>query len=99
MVFEIAEIVVKAGAEAQFEDAVRKAVPLFRAAQGATSLELQKVVEHPTTYRLVVGWNTVEDHMVTFRNSEAFKQWRELVGPHFAEPPRVVHVARVLAGF
>lgn len=95
MVFEIAEIEVKAGAEAAFEDGVRRAAPLFQAAKGYRSFALQRTVERPNVYRLVVGWATVENHMVDFRESPAFQEWRALVGPHFAAPPRVEHAAVV----
>jgi hypothetical protein len=33
----------------------------------------------------------VEDHMVGFRESELFTQWRGLIGPFFANPPEVTH--------
>jgi quinol monooxygenase YgiN len=95
MVFEIAEIEVKAGAEAAFEDGVRRAAPLFQAAKGCRSFALQRTVERPNVYRLVVGWETVENHMVDFRGSPAFQEWRALVGPHFAGTPKVEHTAMV----
>ncbi len=99
MVFEIAEIHVVAGQEAQFEAAVARAVPLFQRAQGCCGMELQRTVEAPTKYRLVVQWETLEDHTVHFRGSADFVEWRRLVGGHFASPPMVEHTARVVAGF
>ena len=42
-------------------------------------------------YLLFVQWETLEDHIVHFRNSENFAEWRRLAGPHFAAPPRVEH--------
>ena len=62
-------------------------------------MKLQRGIEHPGRYRLVVGWDRVEDHMVTFRESPAFQQWRALVGPYFASPPSVEHIETVLDGF
>jgi heme-degrading monooxygenase HmoA len=91
MVLEIAEIEVTPGQEAAFEDGVCRAAPLFQAARGYVSLELQRGIEHPSRYRLIVGWETVENHMVDFRDSPAFQQWRALVGATFASPPRVEH--------
>ena len=99
MIFEIAEIEVKAGEEAAFEAAVAKAVPLFQRSKGCHGLALQRTFEKPTKYRLVVTWETVEDHIVHFRASEEFQEWRKLVGPHFASPPAVEHTHTVLAGF
>lgn len=99
MVFEIAQIEVKPGAAAAFEAAVAQAAPLFKAAKGCLSLRLDRSLELPERYRLVVGWETVEDHMVGFRESAAFATWRELAGPHFAAPPQVEHVNTVLDAF
>jgi len=56
-------------------------------------------VETPTKYRLVVGWETVDDHMVHFRGSPEFQEWRRLAGGHFQRPPIVDHTRRVLEGF
>ena len=91
MVLEIAEIEVTPGQEAAFEEGVRKARPLFQAARGYRSLELHRSIEQPSKYRLMIGWETVENHMVDFRESPAFQQWRALVGPYFASPPHVDH--------
>ncbi|MFY9639656.1 MAG: antibiotic biosynthesis monooxygenase family protein [Rhodomicrobium sp.] len=99
MIFEIAVIEVKAGEEAAFEAGVAKAVPLFQRAKGCHGLELQRSVEMPSKYRLIVKWETVDDHMVHFRGSEDFQEWRRLVGPHFVSAPVVEHTHTVLAGF
>ena len=99
MFFEIAEIEVKPGEEAAFEAGVTEALPLFKRAKGCHGMELQRSVEKPSKYRLVVKWETVEDHMVHFRNSDDFQEWRKLAGPHFASPPAVEHTHTVVAGF
>jgi quinol monooxygenase YgiN len=99
MIYEIAQIEIKPGAEPAFEDAVAQAAPHFRSATGCLSLALERGIEHPSTYRLIVGWETVEDHTATFRESEHFQAWRALASPHFAAPPQVVHVSRVLTAF
>jgi heme-degrading monooxygenase HmoA len=99
MYFEIAEIEVKPGEEEAFEAGVAKAVPLFKRAKGCHGMELQRTVERPSRYRLVVKWQTVEDHMVHFRESADFGEWRKLVGPHFAAPPVVEHTQIVISGF
>jgi heme-degrading monooxygenase HmoA len=93
---EIAEIMVKPGSEADFENAVRAAVPLFQRAKGFVRINLDKVVERPATYRLVVVWETLENHTVDFRGSEEFQEWRQLAGPFFEAPPRVDHSYTVI---
>ena len=96
MIVEIAEINIKAGQEQQFESAVAEAAALFRAAKGCRGLRLQRGIERPGCYQLVVHWETLEDHTVGFRSSAAFGKWRELAGPHFASAPQVQHVQTVL---
>jgi quinol monooxygenase YgiN len=96
MITEIAQIEVTAGDEEAFEKAVATAVPLFRRAKGCHSVRLRRSVEFPQRYRLMVDWETVEDHTVTFRESADFARWRELAGPYFASPPQVEHVQDVL---
>jgi len=99
MVYEIAEIEVKPGQEAEFEAGVAKAAPLFKRAKGCNGLELQRSIEKPSRYRLVVQWETVENHTVDFRGSSDFQEWRKLVGHCFAGTPVVEHTSRVLKAF
>jgi len=98
MILEIAQIDVKPGSEVAFEAGVKEAAPLFNAAKGCHGLQLQRGIERPSSYILVVRWATLEDHTVAFRESAAFTRWRELVGPCFAGPPQVQHVEVVLGG-
>ena len=99
MIFEIAEIGVLPGHEQAFEAAVQQAVPLFQRARGCHGMELQRTIETPAKYRLVVRWDTVDDHMVGFRGSADFQEWRRLVGAHLAGAPVVDHTTTVVRGF
>jgi len=91
MITEVASIRVKAGHEADFESAFRKAVDVFRQARGCKGIHLQKCIEEPDLYQAIIRWETLEAHTVDFRESELFQQWRDLVGPFFAAPPSVLH--------
>jgi heme-degrading monooxygenase HmoA len=97
MVTEIAQIEVKPGTEKVFEAAVAKAKPLFLRAKGGKGMELHKSVEKPTRYRLMVKWETLENHTVDFRGSEDFQTWRGLVGQYFASAPEVEHTETVVS--
>ncbi|MGA2992463.1 MAG: antibiotic biosynthesis monooxygenase family protein [Candidatus Korobacteraceae bacterium] len=99
MIFEMAQIEVKPGMESAFERGVTQAIPLFQRARGCHGLRLLRSVEQPSRYTLMVTWETVEDHTVHFRQSEAFQQWRKLVGEFFAGPPQVGHVQVAVPGF
>ncbi len=95
MITEVAYLTIDpAGADA-FEAAVAEAAPVIRAAEGNLGVALERVIEHPGQYRLMVNWTSVEDHMVTFRESEGFKRWRALAGPFFTVPPHVEHTETV----
>jgi quinol monooxygenase YgiN len=92
-VVEVAEI--RVTDPAGFEAAVAAARPFFLAAEGCLDLALHRVVETPETYRLLVTWRSIEDHMVAFRASDGFQRWRALASPYFAAPPVVTHSAAV----
>jgi heme-degrading monooxygenase HmoA len=99
MIVEIAEIEAKPGEEAAFEAAVAKAIPLFRRSKGCRAMELQRGIEKPAKYRLVVMWETLDDHVTHFRGSEEFQEWRRLIGPHIASAPVVEHTSVAVFGF
>jgi len=99
MVLEIAQIDVKQGMEAQFEAKVAEAMPVFRRAKGCRSMALHRSAELPNRYRLMVEWETLENHTVDFRQSQDFQEWRRLVGPCFESPPHVEHTTAVWVGF
>ncbi len=95
MILETAEFTVTDGPA--FESAVRGALPLFHASKGCEGVTLHRVIEDPSRYRLLVRWATLEDHIVGFRESPAFPQWRAAVSPFFAAPPVVTHSEEVVA--
>ena len=97
MVTEIAQIEVKPGMESEFEAGVQKAKPIFLRSKGCKGVSLVRSIEKPQRYRLMVQWETVENHTVDFRNSENFKAWRECVQHCFAGTPEVEHVNTVMA--
>jgi quinol monooxygenase YgiN len=92
MVLEIADILIVAGKNAEFEAAIEKGVrEVISSAKGFISFQIQKGVESPERYLLMIQWVHIDDHMVSFRNSPAFQKWREIVGPYFAKPPAMEH--------
>jgi heme-degrading monooxygenase HmoA len=60
-------------------------------AKGFKGYKVNKGIESPERYVLQIFWDTLEDHTVGFRQSDAFVQWRSIVGPFFATPPVVEH--------
>jgi hypothetical protein len=60
---------------------------------------LQRSVEFPQRYRLIISGEMVENHTVDFWESTDFQEWLTLVGACFAAPPQVEHTARALKAF
>lgn len=98
MIHELAAIEIKHGDSEGFIAAVEKAVPLFLNSKGCRGMRLTRSLEHPYRFRLLIEWETVEDHMEGFRQSPAFNEWRALVAPYFASPPRVEHLETLITG-
>jgi len=96
MIREIANIRVRSGHAQAFEQGVAQARALFERAKGCGGVQLHRQVEEPLCYTLVVQWDSVEDHMVHFRESSDFQQWRALVAEYFDGAPAVHHVQQVL---
>ncbi|RZM07742.1 MAG: antibiotic biosynthesis monooxygenase [Sphingomonas sp.] len=99
MITEIAHLTIDPARTNAFEAAVAGCAELFRAAPGCRAMRLEREIEHPGRYRLVIGWDTVEDHTVTFRGSDAFARWRAAAGPFFVAAPDVVHTEVVAQPF
>lgn len=96
MILEIAQIDIKDGLADEFETAVRKAAPLFKRAKGCRSVALERSIENPLRYCLLVQWDTLENHIIDFQKSTDFQEWRKLVGHCFAEIPEVEHTRQAL---
>ncbi|MCX7296107.1 MAG: antibiotic biosynthesis monooxygenase [Hyphomicrobiales bacterium] len=99
MITEIAQIDVKPGMEKEFESGVAKAAPVFKRAKGCRAMRLMATVERPQHYRLLIEWETLENHTVDFRGSADFQEWRKLVAHCFATPPSVEHMSEAVKGF
>ena len=91
MILERALITVKPGQAEAFKAAFSKARPHIAGARGFHKCEMRQGIENPDDFLLLVWWETLEDHTVGFRESQAFQEWRAILGPLFAAPPQVVH--------
>ena len=97
MILEIADIRIQPGRNAEFEAAVRRgAETVIATAKGFRGYKVNRGVESPERYVLMIYWDTLEDHTVAFRGSPLFPQWRAIVGPFFAAPPAVEHFELVV---
>ena len=92
MILEIADIRITPGQQAAFEAAVARGIAeAVSRSPGFVDYRLQRGIESPERYVLMIRWATLENHTVDFRQSERFAQWRGIVGGFFAQPPHVEH--------
>ena len=92
MILELADIRIHPGQQAAFDEAIQRGVDTVIAhAKGFEGYKINRGVESPERYVLQIFWTTLENHTVDFRQSDAFTQWRGIVGPFFAAPPVVEH--------
>ena len=92
MILEHADIRIDPQQARAFEAAIEQGVTTVIAhAKGFHGYKVNRSQESPGRYVLMIYWDTLEDHTVGFRQSEAFTQWRAIVGPFFLQPPVVEH--------
>ncbi|MCP5410853.1 MAG: antibiotic biosynthesis monooxygenase [Alphaproteobacteria bacterium] len=96
MIIERAIFAIKPGQADDFEKAFALAAPLIRAAKGCRKANMHRGIENPDSFILLCEWDSVEDHMVGFRESPAFTEWRAILSPHFASPPAMEHYTAAL---
>ena len=97
MILEIAPLAIRAGQAAQFEAAFADAQRIISAMPGYLAHELQRCVERPDHYVLLVRWTTLDAHEVGFRQSPQYQEWKRLLH-HFYDPfPTVLHYEQVLS--
>ena len=98
MILELAALQVRPGQEAAFENAFAAAQAIIASMPGYLSHRLQRCLEVPGRYALLVEWRALEDHTIGFRQSPEYQRWRALLH-HFYDPfPVVEHYEPVLAG-
>ncbi len=92
MILELADIRIQPGQQAAFDEAIQRGVTtVISKARGYRGFKVNKGVESPERYLLMIFWDTLEDHTIHFRQSPAFAEWRTIVGSFFAGPPQVEH--------
>jgi heme-degrading monooxygenase HmoA len=97
MILEVATLDVKPGEEAKFEEAFSIAQRIISALPGYLSHQLQRCIENPHRYILLVNWQTLQDHTLGFRGSAEYQEWRRLLH-HFYDPfPIVEHYEGVFS--
>ena len=91
MILENAVMTVQPGREDAFVAALGEAREILAQSPGWRDLQVHRGVERPSSFLLLISWDTLEDHTVGFRGGELFVQWRAVLGPFFDGAPVVEH--------
>ena len=97
MIQEVAILKIKPNMNQEFEAAFRQASSIIASMPGYISHSLQKCLEVDNQYLLLVNWQTLEDHTISFRQSQQYQTWKKLLH-HFYDPfPIVEHYRNILS--
>lgn len=96
MIVEHALLPVKPGQEDEFERTFATAREIIASSPGFRGLTLSRGFESPSTYLLLVTWDSVEDHEVGFRGSPGYRQWRRLLHHFYEQSLVATHFSEVL---
>ena len=91
MILEVAIIKIKPEEISKFEAVFPKATAILASIPGYISHEMVRCVETKYKYHLLIRWENIDAHLVNFRQSPKFQEWRAMIGGCFAEPPVVEH--------
>jgi heme-degrading monooxygenase HmoA len=89
VITEHALLPVIAGQEDAFIETMERAKAIIAASPGFVSLRVERCIERPSSFLLLVQWETLDAHTEGFRGSAAYQEWRSLLH-HFYDPFPVV---------
>ena len=96
MILEVALLNIKKDQSELFEKAMKEAQSIITSQKGFINFTLQKCLEKENQYLLLINWETVEDHEISFRKSNDYLKWKALLH-HFYEPfPVVEHYKNII---
>lgn len=78
-----------------FEASFLLAQEIISSRKGYLGHQLQKCMETPNRYLLLVEWESLEDHTIGFRQSEEYQQWKQLLHHYYDPFPQVEHYERI----
>lgn len=95
MVLEVAILDVRPNRSDDFERAFAEAQTLIASMPGHRRHELQRCLEDPNRYLLLVWWQDLESHTVGFRGAPEYQRWKALLHPFYDPFPEVAHYVPV----
>lgn len=95
MILEAIVLQIKPNQNQAFEHNFKQASEIINKAKGYIAHELHHCLENPNQYILLIKWKTYDNHMVDFRNSADFEEWRKLLHDFYEPKPQVFHYNQV----
>ncbi|MEJ0080992.1 MAG: antibiotic biosynthesis monooxygenase [Puia sp.] len=95
MILEVAVLNVIPEKTAEFEVAFETARQIISSAEGHIGHQLQRCLEVPNRYILLVNWQKLEDHVIGFRESSAYMDWKKLLHHFYSPFPEVEHYSMI----
>ena len=97
MVLEVVIMTVKPDRLAEFEAAMPKAAAVSASTPGYISHEILRCHETPGRYIYMIRWESMEAHMVNYRQSPRREQFRSILQDFWAQPNFAEHYEAVTA--
>ena len=91
MILEVAILNVIPEKTAEFEASFLASSKIISSAKGCRGHQLQKCLEDPNRYILLVKWEHLEDHTIGFRQSPAYLIWKKNLHHYYSPFPVVEH--------
>ena len=91
MVTEIAVFQAIPGKEEAFAQGIQQGIKVIGRDAGCRSVVVQRCIEDPARFLLVVEWDSLEAHTEGFRKSSSFAEYRSHINGLFQDNPVVHH--------
>lgn len=91
MILEVAILDVIPQETRSFERDFEKASSIISSIKGYRDHQLQRCLEVPNRYILLVNWEELEDHTIGFRQSAGYQDWKSLLHKYYDPFPTVAH--------
>lgn len=96
MILEVAILYVIRGKEKQFEKDFKTAGQYLQSISGYIRHSLRKCIEQENKYILLVDWEKIDDHMIGFRQSQQYLEWKKLLHNYYDPFPIVEHFESII---
>lgn len=96
-VWEIAEMHVAHGREAEFESTFRSYLPNLSKLEGLLDLQLLRGIDREGAFGLLIEWESVEYHIEILK-TEDFVAFGGALAPFLTAPTTLFHATKVIDG-